>query len=175
MRYPRPWQASPDCLRGVASSDLEDLDMPHCDVLLVGLLIDPGELNREYDPYVTRYTAVSDADRITVTAMSDPSATLRYLDNLSRPLADADLDTAGFQADLEPGATFVRVRAMSEHLQAERTYTMLVANGELFRRYDANRIRVIERAEVLRAVRDYFDGDLTRDEVIGMIQLYFLT
>ena len=135
----------PGGLRGVASSDLDDLDMPHCDVLLVGLEIDPGELNQEYDPYVTQYTAVSDADRITVTAMNDPGAAPGYLDHLSRPLPDADPDTAGFQADLELGATFVRVRAMSEDLQAERTYTMLVANGEMFRRYDANGNRVIER------------------------------
>ena len=34
---------------------------------------------------------------------------------------------------------------------------------------------MIDRDEVLRAVRDYFDRDLTRDEVIGMIQLYFLS
>ena len=124
----------PGGLRRGAVSDLEDPDMPYCDVLLSGLGIDPGELNQEYDPYVTRYTEVSDADRITVTAMNYPSATLRYLDHPSRPLHDADPDTAGFQADPGQGATFVRVRAVSEDLQAECTCTMLVANGELFRR-----------------------------------------
>ena len=74
---------------------------------------------------------------------------------------------------MNPGVTLVRIRLESADGEVERTYTVLIANGELFRRYDANENREIERDEVLRAVDDYFAGKLTRDEVIGMVQLYF--
>ena len=163
----------PSLLRRVPYNDLADLGITYCDVLLSDLGIVPGELNQDFDPYFTRYTAVSDAATVTVTVIHEHGTTIRYLDNLSRTLPDADLETDGHQVSLGPGVTFVRVRAESRDMQTVRTYTILVANGGLFRGYDANDNRVIERVEVLRAVRDYFDGNLTRDEVIGMIQLYF--
>ena len=163
----------PVVLRRVQSHDLADLEIRYCDVLLGDLGIVPGELNQDFDPYFTRYTAMSDAATVTVTVIHEHGTTIRYLDNLSRTLPDADLETDGHQVNLGPGVTFVRVRAESGDLQANRTYTVLVANGGLFRGYDANDNRVIERDEVLRAVRDYFDGNLTRDEVVGMVQLYF--
>ena len=50
---------------------------------------------------------------------------------------------------------------------------MLVADGDLFRRYDADENGVIDRDEVLQGVRDYFDGIIGRDEVVGLVQLYF--
>ena len=68
---------------------------------------------------------------------------------------------------LKAGVTFARVRLESADGEEERTYTMLIASGELFRRYDGNGNREIDRDEVLMAVRDYFDGLLTRDGVIG--------
>ena len=39
--------------------------------------------------------------------------------------------------------------------------------------YDANANGVIERGEVISAVKDYFDGELTKEEVIDLIKLYF--
>ena len=57
--------------------------------------------------------------------------------------------------------------------EVRRIYAVLVADGDLFRQYDSNENRVIDRDEVLQAVRDYFDGSLSRGEVIGLIQLYF--
>ena len=39
--------------------------------------------------------------------------------------------------------------------------------------YDANRNGIIDREEVIAAVRDYFDGTMTKDEVIELIKLYF--
>ena len=39
--------------------------------------------------------------------------------------------------------------------------------------YDANRNGVIERDEVIAAVRDYFSGIIAKDEVIVLIQRYF--
>ncbi len=39
--------------------------------------------------------------------------------------------------------------------------------------YDANRNGVIERDEVIAAVADYFNGDITKGEVIELVKLYF--
>ena len=39
--------------------------------------------------------------------------------------------------------------------------------------YDLNRNGVIERDEVIAAVKDYFDGEMSREEVIELIKLYF--
>ena len=39
--------------------------------------------------------------------------------------------------------------------------------------YDQNRNGVIERDEVIAAVKDYFDGEMSREEVIELIKLYF--
>ena len=40
-------------------------------------------------------------------------------------------------------------------------------------RYDANRNGVIERDEVIAAVRDYFAGEIAKVEVIELVKLYF--
>ena len=39
--------------------------------------------------------------------------------------------------------------------------------------YDDDRDGAIGRPEVLTAVRDYFSGDLTREQILAIIQLYF--
>ncbi len=89
--------------------------------------------------------------------------------------ADADPSSVGHQFDLGIGVTFARVRVVSADHEVQRLYTVLVASGELFRRYDSNENMTIEGDEVLQAVGDYFDGKITRDEVIGMVQLYFFS
>ena len=165
----------PASLQGVESNDFDRLFLPFCDMSLVlnGLRILPGELNQQFEPYRTSYTAVSDATTVTIEADAGVGVTPRYLDNLSRRQADADVETPGHQVGLKAGVTFARVRLESVDGEEERTYTILIASGELFRQYDVNENREIDRDEVLMAVRDYFDGLLTRDEVIGMVQLYF--
>ena len=40
-------------------------------------------------------------------------------------------------------------------------------------RYDADRNGVIDRDEVIAAIRDYFNGDITKEEMIDLIKLYF--
>ena len=39
--------------------------------------------------------------------------------------------------------------------------------------YDGDRSGTIERDEVIAAVKDYFDGLITKDDVIDLIRLYF--
>ena len=42
-----------------------------------------------------------------------------------------------------------------------------------FSPYDLNGNDAIERDEVIMAIRDYFDGDITKGDVIELIKLYF--
>ncbi len=163
----------PATIRNVMSSDLGELDMPYCDVLPGRLELSPGELNQQFDPYRIDYTAVSDVSRITASSTNHFGASLSFLDNLSRPLTDDEGEAPGFQIDLKAGVTSVRVRAESSGRLAELTHTVLVAEGGPFRRYDADENKTIDGEEVLEAVRDYFDGGLTGDQVICMVQLYF--
>ena len=39
-------------------------------------------------------------------------------------------------------------------------------------RYDANQNEAIDRDEAVRAVGDYFSGDIDKEEVLEVIQLY---
>ena len=112
----------PVVLRRVQSHDLADLEIRYCDVLLGDLGIVPGELNQDFDPYFTRYTAVSDAATVTVTVIHDPGTTLRYLDNLSRTLPDAEPRNGRLpgepraRCDVRQGEGGVRGHADGSHL-----------------------------------------------------------
>ena len=48
-----------------------------------------------------------------------------------------------------------------------------VAQMELLSEYDANRNESIERNEAIRAVSDYFDGEISKDDVLAVLVLYF--
>ena len=48
-----------------------------------------------------------------------------------------------------------------------------VAQMELLSEYDANRNGSIERSEAIRAVSDYFDGEISKDDVLAVLVLYF--
>ena len=48
-----------------------------------------------------------------------------------------------------------------------------MAQMELLSEYDANRNESIERSEAIRAVSDYFDGEISKDDVLAVLVLYF--
>ena len=48
-----------------------------------------------------------------------------------------------------------------------------VAQMELLSEYDANRNESIERSEAIRAVSDYFDSEISKDDVLAVLVLYF--
>ena len=68
-----------------------------------------------------------------------------------------------------PNVPAIRIRVVSEDGRATNTYTI----ADLGIRYDANEDGVIDRDEAVNAIVDYFDANITRDEVIGVIRLYF--
>ena len=163
----------PEELRDVASNDLEDLDLPFCDVLLSGLNIDPGTLTPPFDSYHTDYATVVGQSRVTVTPTNDHNASFQFLDEYNGEIADADGSLVGHQIDLGAGVTTVRIRVISPDSRAIHTYTIV----DLVGRYDANDDGAIDRDETLDAIDDYlfYDDRITRDEVLEIIGLYLFS
>ena len=50
---------------------------------------------------------------------------------------------------------------------------MIEVTEAAFSPYDLNRNAKIERDEVITAIKDYFDGLITKSDVIELIKLYF--
>ena len=120
----------PQKLRDVDESDLHDLGLPFCDVLLIGLTVDPGSLTTPFDPYKTEYTAVGPS-RVTVTPVNEHNSTWRFLGENDGEIADADLSLDGHQIDLGSGITTVRIMVISQDGQASLIYTVQMTREDL--------------------------------------------
>ena len=155
----------------MTDNDLDDLGLPFCDVLLSGLTVSPGSLVPQFDPYRTDYSASVGLSPVTVTvaATNDHDATFQFFDENDQILADADNTLEGFQVEFGAGIPAVKIRVVSQDNQATHTYTVT----DLGNRYDANDDRVIQRNEVISAIKDYFGDIITREETIEVIKLYF--
>ena len=116
----------PEGLRDVGSNDLDDLNLPFCDVLLESLSISPGELVQSFNPYRTDYTALASETRVTVTAVNEHSATVKFLDRNDREIADADAALDGHQVNLRTGLTVIKVGLTSQDGQSVNSYTVAV-------------------------------------------------
>ena len=117
-------------LRDVAESDLHDLELPFCDVLLSGLIVDPGSLTTPFDPYETEYIAVGPS-RVTVTPVNEHNSTFRYLDAHGGEITDADRSLDGHQVDVVANDTKIRVVVISQDGQTSLTYTLLMVREDL--------------------------------------------
>ena len=159
----------PGKLREVADSDLGDLGLPFCDVLLSGLTINPGSLIQPFEPYQTEYTVAVGQSRITLATANDHNASFLFLDENDVAVSDADGATPGTQVDFSADLPLVRIRVVSVDGQANHTYTI----ADLGIRYDANEDGMIDRGEVIEAIKDYFADKITRDETVALIKLYF--
>lgn len=162
---------APANFRNVAINDLDDLGLPHCDVLLSGLSVSPGKLVPAFDPYRTGYSASVGLDPVTVTVSvtNDHGATIQYLGEIELVVVDIESAVGGFQVEFGGRVPSVGIRLVSEDGQATQTYTVT----DLGNRYDANDDGVIQRDEVVEAVKDYFAEVITREEVIEVVKLYF--
>ena len=154
-------------------NDLDDLDLPYCDVLLSGLSVSPGSLVPQFEPYRTDYSASVGLSPVSVTLIptNDHNATFLFLDENGVEIADADATLEGFQVEFGAGIPAIKIKVVSQDSQA--TYTYIVT--DLGNRYDANDDRVIQRDEVISAIKDYFNDVITREETIEIIKLYFST
>ena len=120
----------PQKLRDVDESDLHDLGLPFCDVLLSGLTVDPGSLTTPFDPYRTEYAAIGPS-RVTVNPVNEHNSTWRFLGENDGEIADADLSLDGHQIDLGSGITTVRIMVISQDGQASLIYTVQMTREDL--------------------------------------------
>ena len=161
----------PEGLRDVVFNDLDELGLPFCDVLLSGLTVSPGSLVPQFDPGRTGYSASVGLSPVTVTVIptNDHDATFLFFDENDLEVADADRTLEGFQVEFGAGIPAIKIRVVSQDNQATHTYTIT----DLGNRYDVNDDRVIQRDEVISAIKDYFNDVITREETIEIIKLYF--
>ena len=159
-------------LRNVRNSDLSNIGLPYCDVLLSGLSVSPGSLVPAFDPYRTEYSASVGLSLVTVTVApaNGHSATFQFFDDNDVVLADADNSLAGFQVEFGGEVAAVKIKVVSQDTQATHTYVVT----DLGNRYDADNSGAIDRDEVISAVKDFFGGRITREEVIEIIKLFFI-
>ena len=155
----------------MVDNDFDELGLPFCDVLLSGLTVSPGSLVPQFDPYRTDYSASVGLLPViaTVIPTNDHNATFLFLDENDVEVADADTVLEGFQVEFGAGVPAIKIRVVSQDNQATHTYTIT----DLGNRYDANDDRVIQRDEVITAIKDYFNDVITREETIEIIKLYF--
>ena len=106
---------------------------------------------------------------VTVIPANDHNATFLFLDENDLVLVDDDSSLAGFQVEFGASVPAIKIRVVSQDNQATHTYTVT----DLGNRYDANDDRVIQRDEVISAIKDYFGDLITREETIEVIKLYF--
>ena len=116
--------------------------------------------------------------------------------NIGRPIAATDDDADILSYTLGGAdATSFRIDSATGQLTTKASYTVTVtasdgntdddanitvtitvtdvAEGSAFSPYDEDDSGVIESTEVLKAVKDYFDGDITAAEVLAVVKLYF--
>ncbi len=119
-------------------------------------------------------------------SVGDPVAAT-HPDDLEITYSLSGTDAASFTVDEETGQ--IRIKE-GVALELGRTYTVnltatdsagfgaiIIVVVEVVEAthhpYDANRNGRIDRDEVIAAVKDYFDGETTKEEVIELIKLYF--
>ena len=116
----------PEALRDVATSDLNELSLPYCDVLLDGLAISPGSLQPAFDPYRIDYAVLASMSQVTVTPLNEKDATFQFLDQNENEIADTDDSLDGHQVDLIATVTTIRILVTSQDGRATRTYTVTI-------------------------------------------------
>ena len=116
----------PEALRDVSTSDLDELSLPYCDVLLDGLVISPGSMMPTFDPYRIDYAVLASMSKVTVTPLNERDATFQFLDQNENEIADTDDSLDGHQVDLIATVTTIRILVTSQDGRATRTYTVTI-------------------------------------------------
>ena len=100
-----------------------DFGLPFCDVLLNGLIVSPGSLTPSFDRHRRDYAA-GVAPLVTVLPNSYQGTTVHFLDEDGVEMEDADLTMPGFQIDIGPGISTIRIKVVAEDGAATNTYTV---------------------------------------------------
>ena len=86
--------------------------------------------------------------------------------------------SASYTPGRSDAGTFLRATASYDDAvgtgkSAQAATSAGVAQMELLSEYDANRDGSIERSEAIQAVSDYFGGQISKDDVLAVLVLYF--
>ena len=119
---PARWRGS----RHLNNHDLDDVDLPFCDVALSALAVSPGELTPRFDPGVSEYTAEVEDGQVTITPATGHGATFQLLDSEGESVPDADGALGGHQIAVGYGDTTIEIRVVSPDGQERHTYTVSV-------------------------------------------------
>ena len=137
--------------------------------------IDFGTFESTTVSYTT--TVANDVSQTTVTPTVNHSGA-SYVIKLN-----GTIDSDGV-IPLSVGGNTITIEVIAEDGNGSLVYTLEVTRSELptpdilqlmLDRYDDNNDDVIDRAETIAAIRDYFDGNITRGQAIAVIRLYFST
>ena len=71
--------------------------------------------------------------------------------------------------------TYTVVVTATDPSGADATITVTITVTSLLKQYDSDGNGAISRNEAVAAVRDYFSGNLTREQTIAVIRLYFVS
>ena len=91
-------------LDNLDNHDLDDVDLPFCDVALSALAVSPVELKPRFDPGVSKYTAEVEDGQVTITPATSHGATFQLLDGEGESVPDADGALGGHQIAVGYGA-----------------------------------------------------------------------
>ena len=116
----------PATWRDVYNHDLDDVDLPFCDVALSALTVSPGELTPRFDPAVSKYTAKVEDGQVTITPATSHGSAFQLLDSQGVSVPDADGALGGHQIAVGYGDTTIKIRVVSPDGGDRHTYTVRV-------------------------------------------------
>ena len=116
----------PATWRDVYNHDLDDVDLPFCDVALSALTVSPGELTPRFDPAVSKYTAKVEDGQVTITPATSHGGAFQLLDGQGVSVPDADGALDGHQIAVGYGDTTIKIRVVSPDGGDRHTYTVRV-------------------------------------------------
>ena len=116
----------PASWRDLRNHDLDDIDLPFCDVALSALVVSPGELTPRFDPGVSEYTAEVEDGQVTITPATSYGGAFQLLDSEGESVTDADGALGGHQIAVGSGDTTIEIRVLSPDGGDRHTYTVRV-------------------------------------------------
>ena len=106
--------------------DLDDVDLPFCDVALSALTVSPGELIPRFDPGVSEYTAEVEDSQVTITPVASHGATFEFLGGDGESVPDTNEALGGHQIEVGYGDTTIKISVVSQDGEERHTYTLRV-------------------------------------------------
>ena len=109
--------------------DLDELDLPYCDVALNDLTISPGRLNPEFQVGERSYSVETAAYETTITPANYQGGSFQFLDAGDNVLIDADASRPGHQVQLTAATSTVTILVTSRDGSEDDSYTIEITRS----------------------------------------------